>query len=147
MIQQAPDPTVLAELVAALVYRPGWRFVLAHIDRGQGSVGLTLDITTLTANSYHPETCDTCQSVVTNYQVHHYMPVPPAAYDRRSWQRWLLDQILLVERHEACEFFQVDGTRPYAPHHGPGNDPYIVFDHGTDTDTRTSFRGDVQAAS
>ncbi len=73
------------------------------------------------------------------------MLVPPAAFDRRSWQRWLLDQILLIERHEACEFFRVDGDRAYAPHHGPGNDPYIVFDHGTDEDVRTSFRGETKA--
>ena len=91
----------------------------------------------------------------------HYMPVPPAAFDRRSWRRWLFEQLLLVERHEACEFFRFEydtpnqigterlGTnhhveRPYAPHHGPGNDPYIVFEHGLDVDVRTSFRGEVK---
>lgn len=137
MRQEAPDPTVLAELVEALAYRPGWTFILADIDRGQGSVGLTLDIVTLGYDSYHPERGE-------RYSVHHYMPVPPAAFDRRSWQRWLFEQILLVERHEAMEFFAVDGARPYAPHHGPGNDPYIVFEHGTDLDVRTSFRGEVK---
>lgn len=134
--QTAPYPYVLAELVEQLEYRPGWTFELAHIDRGQGSVGLTLDIITLGYDSYHPERGE-------QYRVHHYMPVPPAAFDRRSWQRWLFEQLLLVERHEACEFFVVDGQRPYAPHHGPGNDPYIVFEHGTDADVRTSFRGDL----
>lgn len=133
MHQDAPYPQILADLVDKLTYRPGWRFVLEHIDRGQGSAGLTLDIITWTTNSYHPEQ--------TNYQVHHYMPVPPAAFNEQSWQRWLLEQILLVERHEACEFFTIDGVKPYAPHHGPGNDPYIVFELGTDEDARTSFRG------
>ena len=87
-------------------------------------------------------------------RVNHYMPVPPAAYDGRSWRRWLFDQVLLVERHEAMEFFaltttsDVDGftydpVRPYAPSHGPGNDPYLVREVGTDLDRRTSFRGDV----
>lgn len=94
-------------------------------------------ITTCGYNSYHPDRGET-------YRVNHYMPVPPAAYNRQSWQRWLLDQFLLVERHEACEFFTIDGERPYAPHHGPGNDPYIIFDHGTDTDRRTSFRGQLK---
>lgn len=136
MTQTAPYPVVLAELVAGLTYRPGWRFYLSHIDRGQGSAGLTLDIVTLGYNSYHPEHGET-------YRVHHYMPVPPAAFDRRSWQRWLLEQLLLVERHEACEFFTIYDVKPYAPHHGPGNDPYIVFDHGTEDDVRTSFRGEM----
>lgn len=137
MRQTAPFPTLLAELVTSLAYRPGWTFTLSHLDRGQGSVGLTLDIVTQGYNSYHPERGET-------YRVHHYMPVPPAAYDRRSWQRWLLEQLLLVERHEACEFFAIGGEHPYAPHHGPGNDPYIVFDHGTNEDSRTSFRGDIK---
>jgi hypothetical protein len=134
MKQVAPEPRVLHDLVAALAYKPGWTFTLAEIDRGQGSVGLTLDITTLGYDSYHPERGQ-------RYGVHHYMPVPPAAYDERSWRRWLLDQVLLVERHEACEFFRIDGLRPYAPSHGPGNDPYLIREVGTGEDVRTSFRG------
>jgi hypothetical protein len=133
--QVAPTPDSLFELVTGLAYKAGWEVTLEEVDRGQGSRGLTLCILILTPDSYHPET---------SRRVMHYMPVPPAAYDRRSWQRWLFDQLLLVERHEACEFFVVDGARPYAPHHGPGNDPYIVFDHGTDEDVRTSYRGEVK---
>jgi hypothetical protein len=138
MRQVAPDPEVLHRLVAGLAYKPGWTFTLSDIDRGQGSEGLTLDIVTLGYDSYHPERGQ-------HYSVHHYMPVPPAAFDERSWRRWLFEQVLLVERHEACEFFQIDGQRSYAPHHGPGNDPYIVFEHGSDEDVRTSFRGVVKA--
>lgn len=136
MRQDAPYPLALAALVAKTSYRPGWTFTLADLDRGQGSKGLTLDIVTSGYDSYHPERGQV-------YRVHHYMPVPPAAYDERSWRRWLFEQVLLVERHEAMEFFQIDGVRPYAPHHGPGNDPYIVFEHGSDEDVRTSFRGDL----
>jgi hypothetical protein len=137
MRQVAPDPTILHQLVEALAYKPGWVFTLADIDRGQGSEGLTLDIVTFGYNSYHPEQGE-------NYRVHHYMLVPPAAFDERSWRRWLLEQILLVERHEACEFFQINGDRPYAPSHGPGNDPYLIREVGTDEDARTSFRGDLK---
>jgi hypothetical protein len=32
-------------------------------------------------------------------------------------------------------------TRPYAPSHGPGNDPYMVREVGTTIDQRTSYRG------
>jgi hypothetical protein len=136
--QVAPYPDVLEVLVDKLSYRPGWHFALVDTDRGQGSEGLTLHVYGRFPNTYRPDE---------TINVVHYFPVPPAAYDRRSWQRWLLEQLLLVERHECCEFFQVDGERPYAPHHGPGNDPYIIFDHGTDEDVRTSFRGDVKADS
>src|SRR5258708_1853484 len=132
--QVAPWPTELEDLVDKMLYRPGWTFSLEDIDRGQGSKGLTLDITTLGYNSYHPEQGE-------HYAVHHYMPVPPANYNRQSWQRWLLEMCILVDRHEACEFFQIDGEHPYAPNHGPGNDPYIVFELTTAEDRRTSFRG------
>jgi hypothetical protein len=30
-----------------------------------------------------------------------------------------------------------------APHHGPGNDPYIVFERGTDKEARTMYTGKV----
>lgn len=131
---EAPWPSELAELVARLVYKAGWEFSLETLDRGQGSKGITLCILIDTPDSYRPDR---------RRRVMHYMPVPPAAFDVRSWQRWLLEQVLLVERHEACEFFTVDGDKPYAPSHGPGNDPYMIREVGTDADRRTSFRGDV----
>lgn len=151
MKQEAPDPEALAALVAALEYKPNFEVELdLDLDRGQGSRGATLVITITTPNSYNPEQ---------TRRVAHYMPVPPAAFDRRSWQRWLFEQLLLVERHEACEFFRFEydtpnrigiqtfGTnhhveRPYAPSHGPGNDPYLIREVGTVKDVETSFRGD-----
>ena len=136
MRQQAPYPEALQDLVNRLTYRPGWLFWLGAIDRGQDSKGLTLIITTRGYDTYNPEHGET-------YRVHHYMPVPPAAFDERSWRRWLFDQCLLVERHEAMEFFAVDGERPYAPSHGPGNDPYLIREVGTEIDQRTSFRGEL----
>jgi hypothetical protein len=134
--QTAPYPQELADLVESCAYRPGWRACLTptDFDRGQGSVGLTLVITTKGYDTYHPERGET-------YCVNHYFPVPPAAYDQRSWRRWLFEQFRLVEGHEAAEFFQVGGQRPYAPNHGPGRDPYTVHELGTDEDARTSFRG------
>lgn len=147
MRQEAPYPAILARLVASLGYKAGWRFQLVDdLDRDQGSRGLTLVINITGPNSYRPWE---------KISVNHYMPVPPAAYDERSWRRWLFDQVLLVERHEACEFFllHVDeaggladldsgyAQRPYAPSHGPGNDPYLIREVGTELDARTSFRG------
>jgi hypothetical protein len=134
-LQTAPYPDELAALVKSLKYKPRWEFALKDRDRGQGSKGLTLAIYIEEPDTYRPEEM---MSVV------HYMPVPPAAYDRRSWQRWLLEQVLLVERHEACEFFQIDGARPYAPNHAPGNDPYIVFDHATAEERATNYRGELE---
>lgn len=134
LTQEAPYPEALDDLVAQVRYKDGWTFTLDQSDRGQGSVGLTLCILINTPDAYHPER---------RRQVMHYFIVPAAAYDTQSWRRWLFDRVLDVETHEACEFFQLDDERPYAPNHGPGRDPYIIFEYATETDRRTSFRGDV----
>jgi hypothetical protein len=95
--------------------------------------------------------------------VNHYFAVPPATYNRASWQRWLLDRLGDVDTHERMEDFALwpaheDGTpfdktprlgfepkpiRPYSPNHGPGQDPYRVCEYAEDIDRRTSFRGEV----
>jgi hypothetical protein len=135
MSQSAPFPTALDNLVSSCTYRPGWAIRLGHEDRGQDSVGLTLTITTWTVNSYnHDEPM----------AVQHLFIVPAAAYDERSWQRWLFECFHQVEFHEAMEFFEIAGEKPYAPSHGPGNDPYLLREVGTDLDRRTSFRGEVK---
>jgi hypothetical protein len=134
-MQSAPYPQILADLVRRLEYRQ-WKFKLVDQDRGQGSRGLTLIIKTFGYNSYNPEYGET-------YSVRHFMLVPPAAYNEKSWRWWLFNQCLLVEQHECMEFFKIDGKRPYAPHHGPGNDPYLVFERGTSEEARTMYTGEV----
>lgn len=136
MSQHAPYPAALATLVSNLTYRPGWRFELTDLDRGQGSQGLTLCIHVTGPDSYHPEK---------TIHVVHYMLVPPASYNERSWQWWLFEQCLLVERHECMEFFTIGGEKPYRPLHGPGNDPYLITELSGDAERRTSFRGEVTA--
>lgn len=135
---EAPYPHELVNLIAKCHYRPGWKVYVADVDRGQGSKGMTLVIMTLGYNSYHVDLGE-------SYSVYHYFPVPPAAYDRRSWQRWLFDQFLLVEQHECAEFFRIGDERPYAPSHGPGNNPYLIREVGSSEDQRTSFRGELNA--
>ena len=132
MRQVAPFPAGLANLVERLRYKAGWRFDLVDLDRGQGSAGLTLIINITGPDSYNRNR---------QVSVNHYMLVPPAAYNRRSWRRWLFDQISLVEQHERMEFFRIGGELAYAPLHGPGNDPYLVTETSTDEERRTSFRG------
>jgi hypothetical protein len=127
--------SILHGLLERLTYREGWQFRLHDdLDRGQGSRGATLVITVTVPNSARPQDMT---------RVAHYMMVPAASYNERSWRRWLFDQIGLVELHERMEFFQLDGKAVYAPAHGPGNDPYLVLEYGTETDRRTSFRGEL----
>jgi hypothetical protein len=75
MRRVASFPQDLAEMVENLVYRPGFEFRLADVDRGQGSKGLTLMITVETPDSYNH---------ASKIRVCHHMIVPSAAFDRRS---------------------------------------------------------------
>ena len=137
--QEAPDAAVLRDLVSRLSYGTGWEFQLRDdLDRGQGSRGATLVITVTVPDSYRPE-----QTI----RVNHYMLVPPASYNERSWQWWLFQQIGLVEQHERMENFRIDGRPVYPPAHSPGNDPYLILDYGTAEDAETSFRGIRDAGS
>lgn len=135
MKQEAPDPVELRDLVEKTRFRPSWQVrLIDDYDRGQGCRGMTLSIVAITTNSYPP------------YEptgINHLFIVPAAAYDRRSWRRWLFEQCALVTRHEDAEFFEIDGVKVYAPSHGPGNDPYMLREVGTDEDVRTSFRGEI----
>jgi hypothetical protein len=86
--------------------------------------------------------------------VNHYFAVPAATYNLASWQRWLFDRLGDVDTHERMEDFAVADspgsehvTRPLAPNHGPGHDPYRVCELATDEDRRTSFRGDLNPDS
>ena len=143
--QLFPWPANLEAIVKAASYRPGWSlrlyedFPRDYVDEVCVSSGPTLVITTVGHDSYHIDRGPT-------YRVNHLFPIPPATYNDESWRRWLFDCILKVETHEACEFFEIDGIRPYAPNHGPGNDPYIIRELTTDEARRTSFRGDVKDA-
>lgn len=138
--QVAPYPAELEDLVANATYRPDWQIRMADIDRGQGSKGLTLIVTSVGFDTHHPERGQT-------YRVNHYFPVPPAAFNRQSWARWLLDRLIDVEVHEACEFLRIDGKQPFPPNHGPGWDPYGVREVNRLEDAETTFRGERREGS
>jgi hypothetical protein len=134
-----PYPTELEELVKGCVLEPGWHVELQERkrddDHGRGEAsGLTLVIVTLTYDTYHPERGR-------GYAVQHFFPVPITTWNRQNWQRWLFEQYASVLVHEAMENFQIDGERPYAPNHGPGENPYTLREMTTDEARRTQFTG------
>ncbi len=148
--QYAAWPYVLEGLVARIEYRPGWTLHLADIDRdpadshGEVAGGLTLVIYADVDDAYHP---------LHHRPVNHYFIVPAATYNEQAWLRWIFDCLLKVEQHETSEWFQLvaggDGllvpgnSRPFAPTHGPGDDPYTIKEYASHTQRRTSFRGQV----
>lgn len=142
MIQRAPYPDALADLVGRARFWPGWHVWLQDMVRdkaethGAEGSGLTLVIRTKGYDTYHPERGQ-------DYRVHHYFIVPAATYNRAAWQRWLFDCYAKVFLHEAMESFAIDDEHPYAATHGPGDDPYVVHDYADDIQRRTRFTGEV----
>lgn len=95
-------------------YKPGWEFSL----RGDAGLHCALDI------AFPGIESRTLQEM----RFGHRFPIPPAAW---SWTTeevadWVFARIVDVERHEAGEFFDVAGDRPFFPPHGYPADPYDV---------------------
>lgn len=137
--QEAPWPFELIELIGQARAFENWKFRWSNGPRGQGSSGLTLEIWVVGPDSYRPEHERT---------VIHSFVVPAASYGRKSWARWLHGRCEDVLRHELGEhlrFVTAEGeTRPWAPLHGPGEDPYFPYEMTTWRQVRTSNTGRVK---
>ncbi len=155
IIQIAPWPDELVELIETFHYKPGWQFRFIpdlgrdfepddhnHMREPIGR-GATLVITSLTYNSYQEYTRDQPP----DYYVNHYKIIPAATYNRKAWMRWLLDQCIEVEIHEAAEFARFvvgdEVERPWAPLHMPGANPYTITETATAEEKKISFRGEI----
>lgn len=107
-----PSYSTLYGVVGAVRYKPGWTF---GFHGGAGDcLFLRIDVETV-----DPVTREAAL-------VGHRMPVPWEPWTADQWVDWVFQQILLIEGHEAGEFFTVGGERPYLPEHGPGVDVYAL---------------------
>src|SRR5215831_9908509 len=101
---------ILRKVVESAACLPGWRFRLVDED---GS--LRLYITVKGTDNY-----DRSKPMTVN----HVHPVPTATYNERSWRRWVFEQCRRTMNHELGESLRFGDERPFAPMHGPGEDPY-----------------------
>lgn len=97
-----------------ITYKPGWHFYTELIRNKPH-----LTISTTTTNSYNPAD--------DQYHTAHYFEMPDVCHDI---ELWLFECILLVEKHEAMEFYQVHGKRVYAPVHSRAANSYYDLPHG-----------------
>lgn len=122
---------ILQVLVSGVKCKPGWTFRLEDEDGAKRLV-----ITVPGADSYNP---------TRSLTVAHYFPVPTATYNMKTWRRWLFEMCRRVENHELGEWFKIGEDRPFAPLHGPGEDPYTVHEFRNEIDARTIQDGSVVA--
>lgn len=116
-------------LVDKATCKQGWEFRLQAEDGA-----LRLVITVPGRDSYPPHRPLT---------VAHFFPVPTATYNEKTWRRWIFEMCRRVENHELGEWFKIDGERPFAPLHGPGEDPYTIHEFREEVDARTVQDGSV----
>lgn len=126
------EPPGLREIIESIEYKPGWKFYLRTFSEEGEIRGWRLVVFSYTDNSLDP---------AEKAMVHHSFLVPPTSWNRDNWVAWLLDRVIDVETHEACEFFRVNGYREFAPHHSDGEDPYRVW-HVSDHETARKSAGD-----
>jgi hypothetical protein len=122
---------ILQELVSKVQCKPGWSFRLLDEDGA-----LRLVITVPGIDSYNPKN---------RLTVAHYFPVPTTTFNEKSWRRWIFEMCRRVENHELGEWFQVHGVRPFAPLHGPGEDPYTVHEFRDEVDAQTVQDGRIES--
>jgi hypothetical protein len=121
---------VLAGVVSRVTCKPDWRFQLRDED---GALRLVITVS-------GPDAADASRDIT----VAHYFPVPQASYNENTWRRWVFERCRGVENHELGEWFRMDGERPFAPTHGPGEDPYTVHEFRDDIARRTRQDGSVR---
>lgn len=126
---------LLARIVAETKCKPGWRFKLIDED---GAKRLIINLTT--TDNYDPDDA--------GYRINHPHPVPAGVtYNEATWRRWILEQCIRTMHHEIGESlrFGPDEVRPFAPMHGPGEDPYTVHEIRPEVDALTTQDGSLRA--
>jgi hypothetical protein len=121
---------ILGKIVAKTKCKPEWRFRLVD-ENG----ALRLVITVSGFDTYNKSD---------RLTVSHYFPVPITTYNEKSWKRWIFEMCRRLENHELGEWFMIDDERPFAPLHGPGEDPYTVHEFRDEIDARTTQSGMIK---
>lgn len=123
---------LLADIVAKTKCKPGWSFQIESEDGAH-----TLIITIDGVNNY-----DHSKPFIAG----HCHPIPIASYNEKTWKRWILEQCRRTENHELGENlrFGDEEERPFAPMHGPGEDPYTVHEIRPEKDALTTQNGSLR---
>lgn len=122
---------VLEKVVDSVAGKPGWCFELKHDEEGYRLV----IIDTKCMDAYNPDQ---------SFPLAHYFPVPIATYNEKSWRRWVFECCRGVENHELGEWIRWGDERPFAPMHGPGENPYVVHEVRSEADARTTQDGSMR---
>lgn len=121
---------ILMKVVSETHCFPNWSF---RLEDDHGAIRLV--ITIHGHDNYHPDQ---------PWNVAHYHPVPIATYNEKTWRRWVFEQCRRTFNHELGEALHFNGVRPFAPMHGPGEDPYTIHEIRSEADALTTQDGSLR---
>lgn len=121
---------ILRKVVAETEGPKGWSFRIREED---GALRLVIEIDGYDSYNY-----------MKKFVVCHYHPVPITTYNEKSWRRWVFEQCRRTMNHELGEKISFGGFRPFAPMHGPGEDPYTVHEIRPESDALTTQNGSLR---
>lgn len=122
---------ILRKVVSEAKCKPGWVFYIAEEE---GALRLVIQIAGVD-NYDHSKP----------FTVNHFHPVPQTTWHEGAWRRWVRDQCMRTMTHEIGEALNFAGVRPFAPMHGPGEDPYTVHEIRPERDALTTQDGSLRA--
>lgn len=103
-----------ARLIETIAYKPGWSFKIG----GPGHRFVCVFARTVDSTAPSRERI-----------TQHMFELPDATGP--DLVRWLFDRLLDIERHEAAEFFRLDGDAPFWPYHQDEGSPYELVERMT----------------
>lgn len=125
---------VLRRLVSRARCKPGWSF---RLKDDNGALRFVARVSGY--DSARPDAFPLVERTID-----HYFPVPTATYNEKTWRRWMFEMCRRVENHEIGEWFRIGSEWPFAPLHGPGEDPYTVHEFRSVEDQLTTQDGSVR---
>lgn len=123
---------ILKSLVARAKCKPGWFFWMTNDD---GALRFVVQVEGFDSSRPYDQLPLT---------INHFFPVPMATYNEKTWRRWMFEMCRRVENHELGEWFRIDDEWPFAPLHGPGEDPYTVHEFRPAMDELTTQDGSIR---
>lgn len=110
MLRNDDNADLLRRILEHVTYRSNWEFALIGPNVLQWTLQVKLAV--------H------CSQDDDPIVVEHRFPVPDYSMGEKSMLRFLLECIVLVEQHEACELFKVEGVSVFLPNHT--GQPYMI---------------------
>ena|SRR6218665_944072 len=121
---------ILERLIDEVECKPGWVFSFRDED---GAKRMVITISGVDNYDHNKK-----------FTVSHVHPVPVTTYNEKSWRRWIFEQCLRTMNHEIGESLRWGDYRPFAPMHGPGEDPYTVHEWRPESDALTTQNGSLR---